>query len=407
MRAAFGRVETIAVGGTPVSILLIKNPAGANEVLRTLRLEAGERRRLDLWIALNDRIADGRDVSWVWDADFELLAGRVAARRLRRHARAGDGAAAEVRRAGRRSAIAVEAGDRALARPRRRRRRRAASSPCPPTRRCSSCASCSSERGLAQGVLAMSADPATEAIWHDVECGGYAADLPLWARARPRAPPARCSTSAPATGRVALHLAAAGHRGRRASTLDAGAARRRSRDAPRLRGLAVETVRADARRLRPRARVRADRSRRCSSSSCSAARRSAARCCAASPRTSRPAARSRRRCSPRTARGVEAARRRAAARRPRDRRLGLLEPAARGRRIAAGGDRDPPAAPDRLARRRADRGAPTRSGSTRSTLDRARGRGGRGRACAPRGRIAIPPDRRPRRLGRRASWRRP
>ncbi len=76
MRAAFGRVETIEVGGAPVSILLIKNPAGANEVLRTLRLEAGSE-PLDLWIGLNDRIADGRDVSWIWDADFELLAGGV------------------------------------------------------------------------------------------------------------------------------------------------------------------------------------------------------------------------------------------------------------------------------------------------------------------------------------------
>jgi len=76
-RAAFGRVETIDVGGTPLSILLIKNPAGANEVLRTLRLEAGEK-GLELWIALNDGIADGRDVSWVWDADFELLAGAVS-----------------------------------------------------------------------------------------------------------------------------------------------------------------------------------------------------------------------------------------------------------------------------------------------------------------------------------------
>jgi lipid II isoglutaminyl synthase (glutamine-hydrolysing) len=76
VRAAFGRVETIDVGGKPLSILLVKNPAGANEVLRTLRLEAGGR-PLDLWIALNDRIADGRDVSWVWDADFELLAGSV------------------------------------------------------------------------------------------------------------------------------------------------------------------------------------------------------------------------------------------------------------------------------------------------------------------------------------------
>jgi len=76
MRAAFGRVETIAVAGKPVSILLIKNPAGANEVLRTLRLEA-EREPIDLWLGLNDRIADGRDVSWIWDADFELLAGGV------------------------------------------------------------------------------------------------------------------------------------------------------------------------------------------------------------------------------------------------------------------------------------------------------------------------------------------
>jgi len=78
MKAAFGRVETIAVAGKPVSILLIKNPAGANEVLRTLLLEAGrDGGELDLWIALNDRIADGRDVSWIWDADFELLAGAV------------------------------------------------------------------------------------------------------------------------------------------------------------------------------------------------------------------------------------------------------------------------------------------------------------------------------------------
>jgi lipid II isoglutaminyl synthase (glutamine-hydrolysing) len=71
---AFGRVETIPVDGRQLSILLIKNPAGANEVLRTLLLEDGQ---LDLWIALNDRTADGRDVSWVWDADFEVLAGRA------------------------------------------------------------------------------------------------------------------------------------------------------------------------------------------------------------------------------------------------------------------------------------------------------------------------------------------
>ena len=68
---AFGRAETVALGGRPVSILLVKNPAGANEVLRTLALEGDG---LELFGVLNDRIADGRDVSWVWDADWELLA---------------------------------------------------------------------------------------------------------------------------------------------------------------------------------------------------------------------------------------------------------------------------------------------------------------------------------------------
>jgi len=72
--AAFGRAERVRVNGRDVAILLVKNPAGANEVLRTLTLEDGA---LDLWIALNDGIADGRDISWIWDADFELLADRA------------------------------------------------------------------------------------------------------------------------------------------------------------------------------------------------------------------------------------------------------------------------------------------------------------------------------------------
>jgi len=71
---AFGRAERIALAGRELSILLIKNPAGANEILRTLVLEPGE---LEVLGVLNDRTADGRDVSWIWDADFELLAGRV------------------------------------------------------------------------------------------------------------------------------------------------------------------------------------------------------------------------------------------------------------------------------------------------------------------------------------------
>ena len=74
VHAAFGRAETIVVGGRPLSILLVKNPAGANEVLRTLALEEGE---LDVLGVLNDGVADGRDVSWIWDADMEVVASRI------------------------------------------------------------------------------------------------------------------------------------------------------------------------------------------------------------------------------------------------------------------------------------------------------------------------------------------
>jgi lipid II isoglutaminyl synthase (glutamine-hydrolysing) len=73
-RAAFGRAESVVVDGRQARILLVKNPVGANEVLRTIALEPGSH---DLLGILNDNIADGRDVSWIWDADFELLAGRV------------------------------------------------------------------------------------------------------------------------------------------------------------------------------------------------------------------------------------------------------------------------------------------------------------------------------------------
>jgi UDP-N-acetylmuramyl tripeptide synthase len=72
--AAFGRAETVSLQDVELSILLVKNPAGANEILRTLSLEEGD---LDLLVVLNDLIADGRDVSWIWDADFELIAPRV------------------------------------------------------------------------------------------------------------------------------------------------------------------------------------------------------------------------------------------------------------------------------------------------------------------------------------------
>jgi UDP-N-acetylmuramyl tripeptide synthase len=69
-RAAFGRFERIQAADRSVLLLLVKNPAGANEVVRTL--VGGGPPRLAV-IALNDDIADGRDVSWIWDVDFEPL----------------------------------------------------------------------------------------------------------------------------------------------------------------------------------------------------------------------------------------------------------------------------------------------------------------------------------------------
>ena len=72
--AAFGRFERIEVGDRRVLMLLIKNPAGANEAIRTL-VEGGSPRLAV--VALNDAIADGRDVSWIWDVDFEPLLERV------------------------------------------------------------------------------------------------------------------------------------------------------------------------------------------------------------------------------------------------------------------------------------------------------------------------------------------
>ena len=72
--AAFGRFERIKLGDRTLLTLLIKNPAGANEVVRTL--VAGGAPSL-LLVALNDEIADGRDVSWIWDVDFEPLLGSL------------------------------------------------------------------------------------------------------------------------------------------------------------------------------------------------------------------------------------------------------------------------------------------------------------------------------------------
>jgi UDP-N-acetylmuramyl tripeptide synthase len=68
--AAFGRFERIVIGDRTLLMLLIKNPAGTNEAIRTL--VAGDAPSLAV-VALNDAIADGKDVSWIWDVDFEPL----------------------------------------------------------------------------------------------------------------------------------------------------------------------------------------------------------------------------------------------------------------------------------------------------------------------------------------------
>jgi len=67
---AFGRMERITVDGRAAVLLLAKNPTGFNEVLRTA-IQFGH--ATSFLIALNDRIADGQDVSWIWDVDFEQL----------------------------------------------------------------------------------------------------------------------------------------------------------------------------------------------------------------------------------------------------------------------------------------------------------------------------------------------
>jgi len=91
--AAFGRIERVDAGGKPMLLALIKNPVGASETVRMLvgeqQIENLEQTRtqsqfsilnsqLQLLIAINDKHADGTDVSWLWDADFERLAGHVA-----------------------------------------------------------------------------------------------------------------------------------------------------------------------------------------------------------------------------------------------------------------------------------------------------------------------------------------
>ncbi|MCC7364746.1 MAG: DUF1727 domain-containing protein [Dehalococcoidia bacterium] len=78
VRPAFGRQEVAELEGRHIRLLLTKNPAGANQVLRLLeQLAGGAQGTLKVAVLLNDRFADGQDVSWTWDVDYELAAGEV------------------------------------------------------------------------------------------------------------------------------------------------------------------------------------------------------------------------------------------------------------------------------------------------------------------------------------------
>lgn len=66
----FGRMERFALDGRPVTLVLIKNAAGGNAVLQTILETPG---RFALGVVINDHCADGTDISWLWDVDFEKL----------------------------------------------------------------------------------------------------------------------------------------------------------------------------------------------------------------------------------------------------------------------------------------------------------------------------------------------
>ena len=76
-KGGFGRMEAFQLGKADVRMMLVKNPAGCNQVIDYLE---NLRNRFVLVVCLNDRGADGTDISWIWDAEFERLnniAGRI------------------------------------------------------------------------------------------------------------------------------------------------------------------------------------------------------------------------------------------------------------------------------------------------------------------------------------------
>jgi UDP-N-acetylmuramyl tripeptide synthase len=73
--SAFGRFEKVGVGGKQAVLVLVKNPTGFNESLRLVLSADGPRYLL---FGLNDNGPDGRDVSWIWDVEFEACRGQLA-----------------------------------------------------------------------------------------------------------------------------------------------------------------------------------------------------------------------------------------------------------------------------------------------------------------------------------------
>lgn len=69
-RPATGRMEEFKFNNKPAYLILVKNPTGFNEALAALHAGEGNK---DVFIAINDNDADGRDISWLWDVDFEVL----------------------------------------------------------------------------------------------------------------------------------------------------------------------------------------------------------------------------------------------------------------------------------------------------------------------------------------------
>lgn len=80
---AFGRFEKINIKNNECFIFLIKNPAGATQVFETVAPNIKKNDRMLL--ALNDHLADGTDVSWIWDANFEILQNSSSERKSRDH----------------------------------------------------------------------------------------------------------------------------------------------------------------------------------------------------------------------------------------------------------------------------------------------------------------------------------